>query len=547
MTCSRLVALCFAVSSVFCMTAFAPAASANAVDPAGTIVMTDTGAVRGVGTVGTRKFEGIPYAAAPVGDLRWAPPEERKPWTGTLDATRFASGCPQVSRYGQTEAGYNEDCLFLNVTVPATAAPRKRAVLVWIYGGAFVGGSSSLYPLTRLVTIGNVIVVTMNYRLGVMGFMAHPAFDRAMDGAYGLADQRQALRWVQRNIAAFGGDPHNVTIAGESAGAASVCMHILSPVAAAGLFQKAIVQSAGCVQHLRTLDQSDLVGLKVAAELGCGDSASSLSCMRGKSVKSLVEAAAKVGGADVMTFAPGVGTKAIPLQGGEAMTSGRFVQVPMINGGDQNELRLYVAYAARAGQHVTDATYAASLKAVYGEKSAAVLSEYPHGHFSSASSALGSVMSDFRPDNGLNNCLYLRTAELASRHVKVYEYEFADPKAPAVVPDPGFEMGAVHSSELPYEFPRFSNTSEIDGPALSAGAQILSDAMIEYWTTFARRGTPTAADQIVWTPYQNSDHVLRLDQGTIEYFNAGAAHHCAFWQKLYPSLLGRYGPLRIAA
>ena len=507
-----------------------------------TIVDTDKGPVRGLIADGVLEFKGIPYAAPPVGARRWAPPQERAPWTQTWDATRFGSGCPQVARYHTTEAGYDEDCLFLNVTIPtavAATAAKKLPVLVWIYGGAFVGGASSLYPLDHLAKLGQMIVVTMNYRLGVFGFMAHPAFTRGSDGGYGLDDQREALRWVQRNIAAFGGDPGNVTIAGESAGAASVCMQMLAPMAAKGLFQKAIVQSAGCVQRLRTLDQSDQVGLKVAAEVGCTDRSTALACLRGKPVKQLVEAAAKVGGSDVMTFAPSVGTDAVPLQGTEAMASGRFVQVPMINGGNREELRLYVAYAAQAGQHVTAANYAASLKAVYGDKAAQVLAEYPLSDFSSAPAALGSVMSDFRPDNGLNNCVYLRTAKLASQYVNVYEYEFADANPPPVTPDPGFEMGAVHSSELPYQFPHFSNTAKLDGPDLSAGAQTLSDEMLGYWTSFAATGVPSIPGGPAWTPYRSSSHILRLDQGKLVYFDAGEQHHCAFWEALYPDILGQ--------
>jgi para-nitrobenzyl esterase len=505
------------------------------------VVVTDAGAVRGLLHDEVADFKGIPYAAAPVGNLRWQLPRERKPWAGTLDATKFGNSCPQAARYGLTEASYEEDCLSLNITVPGTSATaaksNKLPVLVWIYGGAFVGGSSALYPLDHMARIGNVIVVSINYRIGVFGFMAHPAFDRATDGDYGQADQRQALLWVKRNIQRFGGDPGNVTIAGESAGAASVCVQMLAPVAAKGLFQKAIVQSAGCVQHLRTLDESDRIGLKVAAEVGCAEAATALACMRAKSVKVLVDAAAKVGGSDVMTFAPSVGTLAVPRQGAQAMASGQFVHVPMINGGNREELRLYVAYAAQDGQHVTAQNYAASLKVIYGDKAPLVLAEYPLSGFSSAPSALGSVMSDFRPDNGLNNCIYLQTAKLASKHVTVYEYEFADPDPPPVMRDPGFEMGAVHSAELPYQFPHFSNTKKLDGPDLTLGAQMLSDQMLEYWTSFAATGAPRARNARVWTPFKAGSRVLRLDQGRVDYFDATAAHHCSFWQRQYPALL----------
>jgi para-nitrobenzyl esterase len=308
---------CLAVFAALLSTTIRPLMARDA-----TVVLTDKGAVRGLAGDGVVSFKGIPYAAAPIGPLRWHTPEERQPWTGTLDAITYGSSCPQVARYGLTEASEDEDCLTLNVTVPnrplISAAPKTLPVLVWIYGGAFVGGSSALYPLGRLATVGHAIVVSVNYRIGVLGFMAHPAFDRADDGDYGQADQRQALRWVQRNIGAFGGDAGNVTIAGESAGAASVCVQMLAPVAAKGLFHKAIVQSAGCVQHLRTLDESDQVGLKVAAEVGCGEGATALACLRDKPAKVLVEAAAKVSGSDVMTFAPPL----LPPSGASCRTSG---------------------------------------------------------------------------------------------------------------------------------------------------------------------------------------------------------------------------------
>ncbi|WP_369814985.1 carboxylesterase family protein, partial [Deinococcus sp. Leaf326] len=257
----------------------------------------------------------------------------RAPWTGTLDATQYKSGCPQVARYGLTEAGYNEDCLYLNITSPWTAntnTQKKLPVVVWMYGGAFVGGSTALYPLEKLAREGQVLVVSMNYRLGVFGFMAHPNFDAAANGSLGLEDQRAALRWVQKNITAFGGDPDNVTIAGESAGAASVCMHLIAPEETKGLFQKAIIQSAGCVHPFKTVTENGKTGEKVAALVGCNDAAKALACMRAVPVKTLLEAGSKVAGADIMTFVPSIGSKAQPRQGREAFATGQIVRVPIL-------------------------------------------------------------------------------------------------------------------------------------------------------------------------------------------------------------------------
>lgn len=207
---------------ILAMLAGSVPAAAFAAVPIGMVVQTTGGTVRGVRQDGVLAFKGIPYAAAPIGALRWASPQPAKPWHGVLDATRYGTGCPQLSRYGLTEAGYDEDCLSINVTVPATPPPAgvKRPVIAWVYGGAFVGGSTALYPLTHMALAGDAVMVSFNYRIGVFGFMSNPAFPRDSDGTCGLSDQRLALAWIQRNIRAIGGDPANVTVAGESAGAA---------------------------------------------------------------------------------------------------------------------------------------------------------------------------------------------------------------------------------------------------------------------------------------------------------------------------------------
>ncbi|KQR26998.1 hypothetical protein ASF71_18075 [Deinococcus sp. Leaf326] len=442
-----------------------------------------------------------------------------------------------------------------------------------MYGGAFVGGSTALYPLEKLAREGQVLVVSMNYRLGVFGFMAHPNFDAAANGSLGLEDQRAALRWVQKNITAFGGDPDNVTIAGESAGAASVCMHLIAPEETKGLFQKAIIQSAGCVHPFKTVTENGKTGEKVAALVGCNDAAKALACMRAVPVKTLLEAGSKVAGADIMTFVPSIGSKAQPRQGREAFATGQIVRVPILdimtfvpsigskaqprqgreafatgqivrvpilNGGNRDELRLYVAYAIQAGDKITPENYLAHLEAVYGDKAAQVMREYPLSAYSSPATALGTATSDYSPLVALNNCDYLETANLGSAYTPFYQYEFADTTAPEVTPNPGFEMGAVHSAELPYQFPGFSNTTKLDGPALSAPSQRLADQMMAYWTSFARTGTPQAPLLPAWTPFKSANQVMRFAPDNVWNFDAGAAHHCAFWQSLYPDRLSLY-------
>lgn len=503
------------------------------------VVRTDTGAARGVIRDGVREFKGIPYAMAPVGDLRWELPQPAPPWDGVLDATEYGSGCPQLSRYGLTEAGFNERCLFINVTTPAEKSRTKRPVIVWIYGGAFVGGSSALYPLDHLARSGDAVVVSMNYRLGVFGFMAHPAFAAETNGGYGLEDQRAALRWVQRNIAAFGGDPGNVTIAGESAGAAGVCMHVIAPEETSGLFHKAIVQSAGCVQGLHSVAESQELGVKTGAIVGCDDPdpARALACLRRTPVKDLLEAAAEAAGGDLMAFEPSVGSRTVPRQGAEALRTGNFVQVPLINGGNQREMLLYVAYNIQAGDSVTGETYLDHLQCAYGEKARQVAAQYPVSAYPSAAEALGAALSDFNPGVGLNACIFLQTAREASRYIPVYQYEFADPAAPPVTTDPGFAMGAVHSSELPYVFPHFSNTTRVDGPDLAPASRRLASQVTAYWTSFARGGAPTSPDAPEWTPFVSPDRVMRFAPGEVGEFDAWAEHQCTFWQELYPELL----------
>ncbi len=501
-------------------------------------VMTDTGMVEGARGEGVLEFKGIPFALPPTGPLRFSPPMSQTRWTGVLDATKYKSPCPQVSRYGQTDASDNEDCLYLNITVPegshANGAQHPKPVIVWIHGGAYVGGSADIYPLGYFSRAGDLVIVSINYRLGAFGFMAHPGFDPAHNGSLGLEDQREALRWVQRNISAFGGDPHNVTLAGESAGAASVCMQLIAPREATGLFQKAIIQSIGCTIHLRTADEAAGTGVKTARLVHCTDVATALSCLRGKSVHELLEAQVKISGTDLRAFGLGVGSLSVPRQGAEAFATGQFVRVPMINGGNRDEMGLYVAYEIQAGGTITSQNYLERLRSSYGNNAAAVAKHYPLATYISAAAAVGRAESDFMPGGPLNNCLYLDTARLASRFVPVYEFEFADPDAPTVMPKPGFETGAVHSAELLYFYPHISFNNRIDGPDVPPGSQPLSRQMIAYWSQFAHTGHPSVAGLAPWPRYHSPRDVMRLEPGRVGPFDAARAHQCGFWKKLYP-------------
>ncbi|TMQ22904.1 MAG: carboxylesterase family protein, partial [Deltaproteobacteria bacterium] len=274
------------------------------------IAVTETGIVRGVETATMRIFRGIPYAAAPVGDLRWQPPQRAARWHGIRDATQLANHCPQIAgSFGQ--GSVTEDCLFLNVFAPARRHDHDRdrdegddrddgddhdglglrPVMVWIHGGALVTGESDDYDPTRLVEQGDVIVVTINYRLGALGFLAHPALtaespDHA-SGNFGLMDQQAALGWVRRNIVLFGGDPFNVTIFGESAGGLSVHSQLVSP-GARGLFQRAIVHSGAYQLTQSTLAAGEAAGTALATRAGCTDQTAT--CLRGLTVAQVLGA-----------------------------------------------------------------------------------------------------------------------------------------------------------------------------------------------------------------------------------------------------------------
>ncbi|MHB8381792.1 MAG: carboxylesterase/lipase family protein [Candidatus Binataceae bacterium] len=487
-------------------------------DSGAPIVKTRAGEIRGIVDGGVREFLGVPYAAPPVGNLRWQPPAAHASWTGALDASRPGNACTQMSfRHGGIEG--SEDCLYLNIYTPSPARERLP-VMVWIHGGTFIVGSGATYDASKLAAKGNLIVVTINYRLGAFGFLASRSLDSAghPSGNYGLLDQQAALRWVKDNIAAFGGDQHNVTVAGESAGAISIGLHLVSP-AAAGLFARAILES-GPFLHTRTLAEEEIQGDKFAAKLGCDKASDVAGCMRSKSTEEVLEAIpASPLDAGKPGWHPVMDGHLIPSQPAEALAAGRFNQVPVLNGSNRNEGTLFLAF----GKPITAQQFDAGVHARFGGDATRVLAAYPLANYPSPVLAVAASFGD-----GIFSCPILKAGELLSARVPVYQYEFNDPNAPVTFfRNAPFPLGAYHSAEIQYVL-----GSIADNRSASPAQQKLSDAMMSYWIGFITSGNPGGSP--AWTRLGASDpKVLSLAPGATEYESDFAKiHHCDLWNSI---------------
>ena len=312
-------------------------------------VRTRQGAVEGIEAKGMQEFLGIPYAAPPVGDLRWRPPAQPAPWSGVLKAARFGPACAQVTTLGvfAGPANANEDCLTLNVTTPRLGAAAKLPVIVWIHGGGNVDGVSSDYDASRLASLGQAVIVTINYRLGLFGWMANPALDAEGHpfADYGLLDQLAALKWVKDNISGFGGDPGNVTLGGQSAGSVDAEALVASPLAA-GLFQRAIFQSIVVDGAPLTVAEKQGADFAEAAGCGRGSTPEVAACLR----RLPAEAVMKLQGtesasAPFVTFLTADG-QIVPAGGlFAAFRSGHFNRMPIMSGSVHDEQNFSAAIA----------------------------------------------------------------------------------------------------------------------------------------------------------------------------------------------------------
>jgi para-nitrobenzyl esterase len=496
----------------------------------GAVVRTEYGAVRGSIDGDTRTFQGLPYAAPPVGALRWQDPTPPARWSEPRDATQPGPACAQ--KPGELpEGSTSEDCLYLDVTAPAGDSAAPRPVLVWIHGGGYFMGAGSNYNARRMATRGEAIVVTFNYRLGVFGFFGHPGLPGS--GTFGLADQQAALAWVQRNIAAFGGDPDNVTVAGQSAGGISTCTQVTSP-SAAGLFDKAIMQSGSCALNwldnfdYRNHAQDSIIqpvaalerqGRQTATELGCTDPdpAAALACLRALPVSTLMDVQQKF-------IKPAYGTPLLPMKPTEALRTGQFHRVPVLSGQTHDEATQTTAYYDD-GAPMSEQTFRTVLADTFGEDEAAVLAEYPRSNHDSAASAWSAIVTDRKWV-----CSQLDDSRRLASYVPVYHYEFADPAPPPLTPlPPPMPMGAQHASDLWSLF----DLAGMPAP-FTPEQQLLADQMIDYWTSFAATGDPGRADGPEWPRFDAAGdppyvQALAPGAGGIGPVDLAAEHHCGFW------------------
>jgi para-nitrobenzyl esterase len=468
------------------------------------IIATHNGALQGTEVNGVDEYLGIPYAAAPIGRLRWVPPQSFGKWSGARNATQFGNVCPQFDAITGAIIG-DENCLFLNIYVPnRPSGPSTRLpVMVWIPGGGLTSGAGEFYDPTPLVQRG-VIVVTINYRLGLLGFFAQTALDvpHRRVANYGFMDQQFALKWIKLNVAAFGGDPKRMTIFGESAGGQSIYCQLASPLAA-GLFEGAIAESgayssfADYLESVIPIAQAEttgsffeISGAAFATNVGCGSQTAA--CLRAVPAATLVSV-------QPFPMYPFVDGKLLTQTPATAFASGQFNQVPVISGTDRDEYRFFVAEDYDyVGNPLTNTNYSTAVDALWGVLAPFVLPVYPLPPSpppDAASLALGASGTD-----GIFSCPARHADQSLSQFVTTYTYEFSDENAPlyfGLLP-PSFPLGAYHSAEIQYLM------AILGIPALfTLDQQQLSATMIDYWTQFAATGDPNLSSAPTWTPYNS--------------------------------------------
>ena len=501
-----------------------------AADP---VIQIETGKIRGGIENGVAYFKGIPYAAPPVGNLRWRPPQAPESWRGILDTKNYSNEAAQNGDLGVfAQAGGSEDCLYLNVFVDEKnlRGNKKLPVFFWIHGGALNVGFAGDYNPLELAKQGKAVVVTINYRLGIFGFFAHPAIDAENHaiGNYGLMDQIFALDWVKRNISNFGGDPNNITIAGESSGGQSVLALMTSPQSE-GKFQSAIGMSACTVAlnsqfTMYTVETAEAKGIALAEAAG-------LKNPTAEDLRNLTtEEILKVQTPHLLgTFV--IEKDYLPEHIGKAIKAGHVHKVNFVNGTTRNEGSFFAGLREYfMGKPMDVEDYKKSLQELslaFGKDlTEEIFAEYAPEKYSTPAEAYAAVITDAWfavPAYNVNNALY--------RKMPVYAYEFDDRTAPIYL-ETSFKQGAAHTYEIPYIFKGFHGSSKLS-TKLNPAQEKLSREMINYWANVSK-----LPKQKNWQPYNPAkENFMRFTLPKSAMFEKSFAkvHHVEFWNKILPA------------
>lgn len=487
------------------------------------------GSIQGKVVGSTNVFLGIPYAAPPVGDRRFAPPEPVLPWQGTKATTAAGPSCPQILIPGLTPPTFSEDCLTLNVFAPKNAPSHGLPVMAFIHGGGFVQGGSANYAAESLSEAAGAVVVTMNYRLGVLGFMAHPSLDAALgmpSGNMGLRDQQLALKWIQDNITSFGGDPTNVTLFGESAGSVSTCLHMVL-TGSESLAQKFIMESGSCVAGPVGIFTRDMVVEQANALITalCPDASDTVACLRNLPADTLGNWYPSGLGAQVSPFWPYIDGALIAAHPAQLIREGHFNRSPFIVGTNLHEWRLFQATYALApsvpwpsgwAPVETRDALAAEVSELYPDEAPAITAHYQPASDAEANDAFVRLQTDayFRcPTRAL-----IRAAVQQGSRASLYSFEVS-PAAHAQDIDYVFNIPAV-SLLFPNEAPF---------PPLPGVVK----AMQTYWGNFAKTSDPNGAGQVAWPRYeQGADQHLSIAD-PVSVGSGLARADCDFWDQVY--------------
>ena len=483
----RLLLLCSFLLSL------APLASAaGAADP---VVSVTGGEIRGVllPEPGGAAFKGIPYAAPPLGDLRWREPAPVVPWTGVRDANTFGASCvQQISTWNKQEAtGNQEDCLYLNVWTPEWPSKSAKPVMVWLHGGGNTGGGASVDYFDGVsLSRRGVTLVTINYRLGLFGFFVHPGLTAESphhsSGNYGLLDQVAALRWVAENIARFGGDPKKVTLFGQSAGAIDTGYLLASPLSK-GLLQRAIQESGPPIRDAAPLANAEEQGAKFAAVMKAPAGAEAIKFFRSLPAADLQKAAVAARGENGPPMGPVVDGWVLPSSSAEIFASGRQLPVPLIIGNNAREMGAPASpEALKKGIAASFGNAAAKAEELYGVADGGKGNDDP---------LYGPAAAQFAADTRFRCGSIAEAIWHSDQKLPVYEYQFDH----AIAGRPATQ----HSAELPYVFGNLLPGGFLGGAYVEADRKI-SNEIQEYWTNFAKTGDPNGGSLPSWPKFSAS-------------------------------------------